>query len=72
MIRIAAQELAASIFSDKLAITRRDFSSHGHDLRPAFDGATFEGVVIEIHLMGLRRDRAAVTRVINDEVRIAA
>src|SRR5438552_19210985 len=42
MRRLALQVLPAPRFTDKLAVTSRDFAPDGDDMRPAFDFKVFE------------------------------
>ncbi len=53
MIAPAREKFPATHFADKLPVSRGDLTAHGYDMRSAFDFHLFEGIVIEIHLVGL-------------------
>ncbi len=70
--RLALQKLPAPDLTGELSITSRDLSAHGDDMRPTFDFHPFEGVIVEVHQVRFRCDGAAVVRIVDHEVRIAA
>ena len=72
MRRLALEEFSAAEFADKFPSRAAIFAANGHDVRPAFDLHSFEGIVIEIHLVRLRRDLSAIIRIVNHEVGVAA
>lgn len=70
--RLAGEKLPATDFANELPIARRDFPAHSYDMGPAFNFESFKGVIIEIHLVGLGGDSAAVVRIVNHEISVAA
>src|SRR5436309_7366018 len=72
MIRFALEELAASRAADKLAVASGDLPADGDDVRSAFNGQAFEGVVVNVHLVGFGGNGALVAGVIDHEVGVAA
>ena len=72
MRRVALHQFTAADFADEFAVLRRDFASHGDDVRTAFNGPTFKRAVVEVHQLRLPRDLAAIVGVVHDEVGVAA
>lgn len=72
VVGLSRQKLAAAGRADELAVARLDFAADGNHRRPPFDLPAFEAAIVDVHLLGGRRDFARIVWVKNDEVCIAA
>ncbi len=70
--RFALQQAAASALADKFAISHLHFAAHSHDRGAAIDLHAFEAVVVVIRVLRFRGDHAAIIRIVDDQVGIAA
>lgn len=68
MSRFAVEELAAAGVADESTVARGNLAADGDDVRAAFDFPAFKGAVIDIHMMRLRGNFAAIIGVINHQV----
>jgi hypothetical protein len=71
MIRLAFEKLSARHLADELSIARRDLAPNGDNIGAAFDFESFEGIVIEIHLVRFGRNVAAIVRIVDDQIGVA-
>lgn len=58
--------------TEELSVLCDNSSANCYRVRAAFDLETFEGVIVQIHLVSLSGDFAAVGRVVDDQVGISA
>ena len=58
--------------ADEFAVAHCDFAADGDDARPAFELPAFERAVVDVHLLRLRGNLAAIIRIVDDQVGIAA
>src|SRR6476661_4446655 len=72
MRRFAAEKLTAGLVADELTIAGLDFAADCDDAGAAFDSQALEAAVIDVHVVSLRGDRAAVVGVVDDKVGVAA
>src|SRR5260221_4138580 len=72
MRRLALQHFASTALTDKLAVAHLDLAPHRHHRGPAFDFHSLKTTVVVVHMLRLRGNRAAIARIIDHEVGIAA
>src|SRR5688500_16234838 len=72
MTRCPLEELAASQCPDELAVTCGNLAADRYDARPAFQLPAFECAIVDVRVLGLCRDRAAVGRIEDDKVGVGA
>lgn len=69
---LALEETTAADRPAKLSVAHRDFSPHRNEGRTPFDGPAFEGVVVDVLCLGLGREFAAVSGIVDDKVGIGS
>ena len=62
MRRLSLQELAVAQLADEFAVANLHFAANGDRGRPAFELPAFERAVIDVHLLRLRGNLAAILR----------
>src|SRR6059036_3656479 len=70
MGRLALQHFAAADRPNEFPIAHGYFAAHRNQVRAPLDFPAFERAVIDVHLLGRRRDLSAILRIVNDQVRI--
>src|SRR5690606_8047409 len=70
--RLAPEEPAAAGVADELAVPHGHLPAHRDDAGAAIDLHALEGAVVDVHLVRLGADRAAVRRVVDDDVGVRA
>src|SRR6267378_1830067 len=65
-------ETAPALFADELVLLDDDLATREHYGRLALHLATLIGVVVDAHVMSLRRDRGGRPRIPDDDVGVAA
>ena len=68
MTRLALEEFPVAVFADKFAIAHGDLPAHGDVARTAFQFPAFKRAVVEIHVLCLHGDFAAIVWVEHHEV----
>src|SRR5215475_14336183 len=69
---LALQELAVAKLADELTVADLDFAADGNFGRPAFEFPAFERAVVDVHLLSLGRDFAAIVGVVDDKIGVVA
>src|SRR5205085_7861245 len=70
--RVALEHPAAADRGEKLPITYRDFAANRDQARAPLDLPAFEGAVIHVHHLRLRRNGPAIFGIVDDEIGIRA
>src|SRR5258705_12703784 len=69
---LALQELSVAQLADELSVAHLHFAADSNRSRSAFKVPTFEGAVVDVHLLRLGRDLASVIGIIDHEIGIAS
>ena len=72
MTRLALEEFSVAVFANEFSIAHGDLPAHGDVARTAFEFPAFKRAVIEIHVLRLHGDFAAIIRIEHDEVGVCA
>ena len=72
MTRFALQKFPATMRADEFSITHGDLPAHGDVAGTAFQFPAFKRAVIEIHVLRLHGDFAAIVRIEHHEVGVCA
>src|SRR6185312_1223797 len=70
MTRLTLQKFSATEFANEFSVAHGDFATNGDRTRAAFEFPAFEGAVIDIHVLRLHRNFAAIFGIEHDEVGI--
>src|ERR1035441_1257722 len=62
MARLALEEFSVAVFADEFTIAHGDLPAHGDNARAAFDFPAFKRAVIEVHVLRLHGNFAAIIR----------
>src|ERR1017187_9695768 len=72
MTRLALEEFPVAVLADEFPIAHGDLPAHGDDTGTAFDFPAFKRAVIEIHVLRLHGNFAAIVWVIDHQVGVRA
>src|SRR6478752_5169603 len=68
----ALDEPSGALATGELAVAHDDRAARQHDLRRALDLATLVAGVVDVHVVGARRDRVPARWVVDHDVRVRA
>src|SRR6266404_2186061 len=69
---LALEHLAAAAFPDKFSVAHLYIAAHRYHRWAALDRHSFETIVVRVRVLRFGRDRTAVIRIVNHQVRITA
>ena len=70
MCRFALEIFSAPELAYEFSIAGRNLAANRDDMGAAFDFESFKRIVIEIHLVGFRRNLSAIVWIVNHEISV--